>query len=142
MVHQADKGYVSEFHYGLAHKPTSIKEVMNLPEANAAVDKEWDWDIKQVKSKAEVLFTLHPVGVFASGSMRDLQRTSTKTKEESCSGRERQHDDRYNVVFTDQIAWRQQNSWTRFPDFQVRQEMPTTRWQRALQYLCRKLPGC
>ena len=54
MVHQADKGYVSEFHYGLAHKPTSIKEVMNLPEANAAVDKEWDWDIKQVKSKAEV----------------------------------------------------------------------------------------
>ena len=30
----------SEFHYGLVHKPFSVKEVMKLREAQGAVDKE------------------------------------------------------------------------------------------------------
>ena len=42
MGHTAGKGYLSEFHDGLVHKPISIKKVMKISEAEAAADKEWD----------------------------------------------------------------------------------------------------
>ena len=35
--HIPEKGYVSEFHYNLVHKPISIKETLKVPEANEAV---------------------------------------------------------------------------------------------------------
>ena len=54
----AEKGRVSEFHYGFEHKPVSIKEAMKLPEATATGDKEWCklknlpvWDFKKVEPK-------------------------------------------------------------------------------------------
>ena len=47
--HIAEKGYVGSFHYGLVHKPVSLHEAMKIPEAKAAVDKEWEikkpWDV-------------------------------------------------------------------------------------------------
>ena len=61
--HIAEKGYVGSFHYGLVHKPVSVQEAMEIPEAKAAVDKEWckliqkiiAWDVKKVRSKSEVI---------------------------------------------------------------------------------------
>ena len=39
MDHIAEKGHVGSFHYGLVHKPVSIQEALQKPEAKAAVDK-------------------------------------------------------------------------------------------------------
>ena len=36
------KGYVGSFHCDLLFNPVSIQEAMQIPEAKAAVDKEWD----------------------------------------------------------------------------------------------------
>ena len=62
MDHIAEKGYVVSFHYGLVHKSVSIQEGMKIPDAKAAVDKEWNklknipaWDVKKARSQAEVI---------------------------------------------------------------------------------------
>ena len=46
----------------LVHKPVSIQEAMKIPEAKAAVDKEWmkvktipAWDVKKVRPILEVI---------------------------------------------------------------------------------------
>ena len=36
----AEKGDVGSFHYGLVHKPVSSREVVKIPEAEAAEDKK------------------------------------------------------------------------------------------------------
>ena len=41
MDHIAEKVYVGSFHCGVVHKPVSDGESMKIPEAKAAVDKEW-----------------------------------------------------------------------------------------------------
>ena len=53
---------MSDSDCGLVHKPISIKEVMKIPKATAAVDKEWNklqnmpaWDFERVKPEAKVV---------------------------------------------------------------------------------------
>ena len=60
--HFAEKVYVGSSHDGSARKPVSIQEDMKMPEAKAAVEKEWEklkkisaWNGKKVKSKSEVV---------------------------------------------------------------------------------------
>ena len=36
------KGHTGIFHCGLVHKPIPMSEAMKIPEAKAAVNKEWD----------------------------------------------------------------------------------------------------
>ena len=52
----ADKGFNSLAHYNLVHKPIPILRAMNIPDAKAAVDKEWEklekfpaWQVTKVK---------------------------------------------------------------------------------------------
>ena len=40
--HIADIRYVGSLHYGLVHEPVSVQEALKIPEAKAAVDKEWE----------------------------------------------------------------------------------------------------
>ena len=42
MDHIAEKGYVGSIHYGLVRKPVSIQEVMKIPEAKVADEKEME----------------------------------------------------------------------------------------------------
>ena len=60
--HIAGKGQNSVLHYNLVHKFISMPQAMKIPDAKAAVDKEWKkletipaWDVKKVKSKKEVI---------------------------------------------------------------------------------------
>ena len=59
-VHRS--GSTGSFHYGLVHKLVSIQEALKIPDAKAAVDKQWEklknipaWDVKKVRSKSEVV---------------------------------------------------------------------------------------
>ena len=42
MDYIAEEGNASEFHDGLPDNPVTINEALNIPEAKAAVDKDWD----------------------------------------------------------------------------------------------------
>ena len=42
MDHIAEKGFLGSFHCSLVKQPISIHEAMGIPEAKAAVNKEWD----------------------------------------------------------------------------------------------------
>ena len=60
--HIASKGFTSMTHYNLVHKFIRMPQVMKIPDAKAAVDKEWKklveiraWSLEKVKSKKEVL---------------------------------------------------------------------------------------
>ena len=57
----AGKGFTSMTHYNLVHTFTPMLRAMQIPDANAAVDKEWTkletipaWQLEKVKSKKEV----------------------------------------------------------------------------------------
>ena len=56
------KGYNSMTHYNLVHKFIPMPQAMKIPEAKAAVDKEWKkletspaWQLDKVRSKKEVI---------------------------------------------------------------------------------------
>ena len=58
----AGKGFTSMTHYNLAHKLIPMPQAMKIPDAKAAVDKEWKkletipaWNLDKVKSKKEVI---------------------------------------------------------------------------------------
>ena len=58
----APVGTVSEDYYALVHTPVPMNKAMNIPDAKAAVDKEWKklidktaWDYATVRAKAEVI---------------------------------------------------------------------------------------
>jgi len=58
----APVGTVSEDYYALVHTPVPMNKAMNIPDAKAAVDKEWKklidktaWDYASVRAKAEVI---------------------------------------------------------------------------------------
>ena len=60
--HVAGKGYNSMTHYNLVHKFILVPQAMKIPDAKAAVDKEWKkfetipaWQLEKVKSKREVI---------------------------------------------------------------------------------------
>ena len=60
--HIAGKGYTSMTHYNLVHTFIPMPQAMKIPDANAAVDKEWKkpetipaWQLEKVKSKKEVI---------------------------------------------------------------------------------------
>ena len=57
-----EEGDNSLQHYNLVHKFTLVPQAMKIPEANAAVDKEWGklekisaWNLTNVRSKKEVI---------------------------------------------------------------------------------------
>ena len=53
----------SKGHHNLAHKPTPMPQAMEIPDAKAAVDKEWKklqssspaWQVDKMRSKKEVI---------------------------------------------------------------------------------------
>ena len=56
------KGFYSLTHYNLVHKFIPMPQAMRIPDANAAVDKEWEklekipaWQMDKVKSKKDVI---------------------------------------------------------------------------------------
>ena len=58
----AEKGFTSMTHYNLVHKFIPMPQAMNIPDAKAAVDKEWKqletipaWELGKVKTKKEVI---------------------------------------------------------------------------------------
>ena len=58
----AGKGLTSMTHYNLVHKYIPMPQAMKIPDAKAAVDKEWEklvttpaWQLGKVKSKKEVI---------------------------------------------------------------------------------------
>ena len=60
--HSAGNGFTSMTHYYLVHKFIPMPQAMRIPDAKAAVDKEWQnletipaWKLEKVKSKKEVL---------------------------------------------------------------------------------------
>ena len=60
--HVAGKGYNSMTHYNLVHKFILMSQAKKIPDAKAAVDKEWKkletipaWQLDKVKSKKEVI---------------------------------------------------------------------------------------
>ena len=60
--HIAAKGDNSLHHYNLVHKFLPVPQAMRIPEAKAAVDKEWEklekisaWNLTKVRSKKEVI---------------------------------------------------------------------------------------
>ena len=60
--HITGKGDNSLQHHNLVHKFDPMPQVMKIPEAKAAVDKEWEklekipvWDLTKVRSKREVI---------------------------------------------------------------------------------------
>ena len=60
--HIGGKRFTSMSHFNLVHKPTPMPQGMKIPDAKAAVDKEWKkleiipaWDSRKVKSKKEVI---------------------------------------------------------------------------------------
>ena len=60
--HIAGKGPNSVLHYNFVHKSIPMPQAMKIPDAKAAVDKEWKkletipaWDVRKVKSKKEVI---------------------------------------------------------------------------------------
>ena len=59
--HIASKRFTSMTHYNFVRKLIPMPQAMKIPDAQAAVDKEWKkletipaWDLKKVKSKKEV----------------------------------------------------------------------------------------
>ena len=63
---------MGSFHYGLVHKPISIQEAMETPEAKAAVDEEW-----------ETLTRLLACGEKMKSSQRRTSPVKRKKKEKS-----------------------------------------------------------
>ena len=60
--HIAGKGYNSMNHYNLAHKFIPLPQAVNIPNAQAVMDKEWKklekiqaWQLDKVKSNMEVM---------------------------------------------------------------------------------------
>ena len=60
--HIAVRGINSLNHYNLVHKFIPMPKAMQIPDAKAAVDKEWEklekipeWDLTKVRSKSEVI---------------------------------------------------------------------------------------
>ena len=60
--HIAGKGDNSLQHYNLVHKFIPVPQAMKIPDAKAAVDKEWKkfetipaWQLENVKSKEDVI---------------------------------------------------------------------------------------
>ena len=58
----AGEGFTSMTHYNLVHKFIPMPQAMKIPDAKAAVDKEWEkletipaWNLRKVKSKKEVI---------------------------------------------------------------------------------------
>ena len=99
----AGKGFTSMSHYNLVPKFIPMPQVMKIPDAKAAVDKDWRkletipaWSLEKVYSKKEVL--LEPQRdnkkvhfahwwTYVTSRMRSWNQNYRSTKAESCSGR-------------------------------------------------------
>jgi hypothetical protein len=78
--HMSSKGHVSEEWYSFVHTPVPIPKAFKIPEAKAALEKEWSklenrraWDASKVKSRAEVIARAKSLGrPVHFGSLMDL----------------------------------------------------------------------
>ena len=68
--HVTGKGSNSLHHYNLVHKFIPMPQVMKIPAAKAAVDKEWEklekisaWNLTKVRSKKEVIDEARTKGI-------------------------------------------------------------------------------
>ncbi len=58
--HVANAGVISNGYYGMVHTPVPMSKALKIPDAKAAVDKEWDtlskkaWNVKNMKPKSQV----------------------------------------------------------------------------------------
>ena len=66
------------------HEFIPMPQAMKIPDAKAAVDREWKkletipaWELKKVTSKKEVILEAHP-GMAADGSQKQKKRWSLK----------------------------------------------------------------
>ena len=82
--HIAGKGENSCQHYNLVHKFIPMPQVMNIPAAKAAVDKEWEklekissWNLTKFRSKKEVIDGARTSGALVHFCLvaQDKQRT-------------------------------------------------------------------
>ena len=80
--HIAGKGDKSLQHYKLVHKFIPMPQTMKIPEAKAAVDKEWEklekvlaWDLTKVRSKKEVIDEARTKGAKVHFASQRLKKT-------------------------------------------------------------------
>ena len=96
--HIAGRGDNSLQHYNLVHKFIPMLQVMKIPAAKAAVDKEWEklekilaWDLTKVRSKSEVIDEARTKGAKVHcASLMDtchFKNAELETKHQKCKGR-------------------------------------------------------
>ena len=95
--HDADKGFMSEFHVGLVHLSFPRSKAMKMQEGLGSWNKlnhVLALDVKQVKPKAEVAqeagkkntkYTFHLLRACVTWNTQRLPHTSRCAKNESCS---------------------------------------------------------
>ena len=99
----AGNGFTSISHKNLVHKFIPMPQVMEIPDAKAAVDKEWEkletipaWQLDKVKSKKEVILEaqrdkkkVHFATLMDTCHLKNAElqpKLPRGTKAESCSG--------------------------------------------------------
>ena len=77
--HIAGKGVNSLSHHNLVHKFTPMPEAMKIPDAKAAVEKEWEklekipaWQLAKVRNKNEVIADILTKGNFTRDEWNNL----------------------------------------------------------------------
>ena len=112
MGHIAEKGCASEFHHGLVHKPTTIKEAMKMPGPSAVVDE--DWKFKKVTPKADVVqqaqkektsrLIVSLMESLPSEALGTCQALSKVQREWGAPGGQRHRRQRVQIFFSEQGA--------------------------------------
>ena len=127
---QCRKGYVRSFQYGFVHKPASSHEAMKVPEAKAAVDKEWEnkEHSRIGREGGEIKVSSHPSSGerWKNSSLRKLdrplsleERRTFKTPPKGrvvLRGDNVEHEDGYRAVFAVQGAAASQMAAAKFLD--------------------------
>ena len=95
--HIAGKGENSLQHFNLVHKFIPIPQVLKIPAAKAAVDKEWEklekisaWNLTKVRSKKQVIQEARMAGAtvhFASMDICHLKNAELEAKHQKYKGR-------------------------------------------------------
>ena len=92
--HIAGKWFTSMSHYNLVHKFIPMPQAMKIPDAKAAVDKEWKkldtipaWPLDKVESKKEAYPGQKESPLCFIDGLTSPQKCgkNSNTKEESCS---------------------------------------------------------
>ena len=144
------KVYVGSFHDGLVHEPVSIEEAMKIPEAKAAVDKEWS-KFKTIPSETKVRKKSHRQAKkdgravhFANGMDRchlknaELAKHLKKYKEQGASASQMAAAKFLNTLWklpgmagetSDALSAYAQVNWPKLPDCYQRRKKNACHWQ-------------